>query len=75
MYPVVLEQIRDPELVTMQNKFLTIVFWDISGFSVLCERLQFHQELVVAFLREFFSEAVQLSTNMMVYWTSSWEME
>jgi class 3 adenylate cyclase len=55
--PVVLEQIRDPELVTMQNKILTIVFWDISGFSVLCESLQFHQELVVAFLREFFSEA------------------
>jgi adenylate cyclase len=55
--PVVLEQIQDPELVTMQNKILTIVFWDISGFSVLCDSLQFHQELVVAFLREFFSEA------------------
>ncbi|MDQ4066373.1 MAG: hypothetical protein M3114_02160, partial [Thermoproteota archaeon] len=58
--PVVLEQIRDPELVTMQNKILTIVFWDISGFSVLCDSLQFHQELVVAFLREFFSEAVTI---------------
>jgi adenylate cyclase len=55
--PIVLEQIQDPELVTMQNKILTIVFWDISGFSVLCDNLQFHQELVVAFLREFFSEA------------------
>jgi class 3 adenylate cyclase/plastocyanin len=58
--PVVLEQIRDPELVTMQNKILTIVFWDISGFSVLCESLRFHQELVVAFLREFFSEAATI---------------
>jgi class 3 adenylate cyclase len=58
--PVVVEQIRDPELVTMQNKILTIVFWDISGFSVLCESLQFHQELVVAFLREFFSEAATI---------------
>jgi adenylate cyclase len=55
--PVVLDQIQDPELVTMQNKILTIVFWDISGFSVLCDSLRFHQELVVAFLREFFSEA------------------
>jgi class 3 adenylate cyclase len=55
--PVVLEQIRDPELVTLQNKILTVVFWDISGFSVLCESLQSHPELVVAFLREFFSEA------------------
>ena len=58
--PVVLEQIRDPELVTMQNKTLTIVFWDISGFSVLCDSLQFHQELVVAFIREFFSEAATI---------------
>jgi adenylate cyclase len=58
--PVVLEQIRDPELVTMQNKILTLVFWDITGFSVLCESLQFHQELVVAFLREFFSEATTI---------------
>ena len=58
--PVVLDQIRDPELVTMQNRILTIVFWDISGFSVLCDSLQFHQELVVAFLREFFSEAVTI---------------
>jgi Adenylate and Guanylate cyclase catalytic domain len=55
--PIVLEQIRDPELVTMQNKILTIVFWDISGFSVLCEKLKSHQELIVEFLREYFSEA------------------
>jgi hypothetical protein len=55
--PVVLEQIRDPELVTMQNKTLTIVFWDISGFSILCEKLKFHKELIVEFLREYFSEA------------------
>jgi class 3 adenylate cyclase len=55
--PVVLEQIRDPELVTLQNKILTIAFWDISGFSVLCEKLKFHKELIVEFLREYFSEA------------------
>ena len=55
--PVVLEQIRDPELVTMQNKILTNVFWDLSGFSVLCEKLKSHKELIVEFLREYFSEA------------------
>ncbi|MDQ3838775.1 MAG: hypothetical protein M3297_05860, partial [Thermoproteota archaeon] len=55
--PVVLEQIRDPELVTLQNKILTIVFWDISGFSILCEKLKSHKELIVEFLREYFSEA------------------
>jgi class 3 adenylate cyclase/plastocyanin len=55
--PVVLEQIRDPELVTLQNKILTIVFWDISGFSILCEKLKSHKELIAEFLREYFSEA------------------
>jgi class 3 adenylate cyclase/plastocyanin len=55
--PIVLEQIRDPELVTLQNKILTIVFWDISGFSILCEKLKSHKELIVEFLREYFSEA------------------
>lgn len=58
--PVVLEQIRDPELVTMQNKILTIVFWDLSGFSVLCEKLMSHKELIVEFLREYFSEAAMI---------------
>ena len=58
--PVVLEQIRDPELVTMQNKILTIVFWDLSGFSVLCEKLKSHKELIVEFLREYFSEAATI---------------
>lgn len=58
--PVVLEQIRDPELVTMQNKILTIVFWDLSGFSVLCEKLKSHKELIVEFLREYFSEAAMI---------------
>ena len=36
---------------------MTIVFWDISGFSILCEKLKTHKELIVEFLREYFSEA------------------
>jgi class 3 adenylate cyclase len=43
--------------VTLQNKILTIAFWDISGFSILCEKLKSHKELIVEFLREYFSEA------------------
>lgn len=58
--PVVLEQIQDPELVTLQNKILTVVFWDMSGFSVLCEKLKSHKELIVEFLREYFSEAAMI---------------
>ena len=29
----------------------------MSGFSVLCEKLKSHKELIVEFLREYFSEA------------------
>jgi class 3 adenylate cyclase len=50
-------QLLDPNLVNMQNKILTLVFWDISGFSVLCEILKENTQLVVAFLKEYFSEA------------------
>ena len=52
-----LEQINDPNLVNVQNKILTLVSWDISGFSVLCEILKENTQLVVAFLKEYFSEA------------------
>jgi hypothetical protein len=38
--PVVLEQIKDPNMLNVQNKILTVVFWDISGFSALCEILK-----------------------------------
>jgi hypothetical protein len=43
----------NPKLVTMQNKILTIIFSDLSGFSVLCEKLKSHKELIVEFLRVF----------------------
>ena len=33
---------------------LTVVFWDIKGFSNLCEILKTHSTLLVPFLREFF---------------------
>ena len=73
--PVVLEQIQDPELVTMQNKILTIVFWDMSGFSVLCEKLKSHKELIVEFLREYFSEAAMIIQSIKEYLINSWGME
>jgi adenylate cyclase len=55
--PIVLEQIKDPNMANVQNKILTVVFWDISCFSALCEILKEHTHLVVAFLKEYFSEA------------------
>ena len=39
---------------------MTIVFWDISGFSVLCEKLIDHPELVAEFLREYLGIATKI---------------
>jgi hypothetical protein len=55
--PAVLRQIADEDLVKLQNKMLTIVFWDLSGFSALCEKLKQFPELVTEFLKEYFTQA------------------
>jgi adenylate cyclase len=39
---------------------LTVVFWDIKGFSNLCEILKTHSTLLVPFLREFFEMAREI---------------
>ena len=40
--PVVLEQINDPDLINVQKTILTGVFWDISVFSIIYEKLKEH---------------------------------
>jgi class 3 adenylate cyclase len=44
----------------LQNKILTIAFWDISGFSNLCEKLKDHPELIAEFLREYLELATTI---------------
>ena len=55
--PIILETFNDPNLEIFRNKILSIVFWDISGFTSLCELLNNEPYLIVGFLREFFNEA------------------
>ncbi|HEX5185714.1 MAG TPA: adenylate/guanylate cyclase domain-containing protein [Nitrososphaeraceae archaeon] len=55
--PIILETFNDPNLDIFRNKILSIIFWDISGFSRLCELLKNEPYLIVGFLREFFNEA------------------
>ena len=56
--PIILETFNDPNLDIFRNKVLSIVFWDISGFSYLCELLKKNEPyLIIGFLREFFNEA------------------
>ena len=58
--PTVVEYLSNPHAVLLQNKVLTIVFWDISGFSNLCEKLIDHPELVAEFLREYLEDATRI---------------
>jgi class 3 adenylate cyclase/plastocyanin len=58
--PTVVEYLSNPNAVLLQNKVLTIVFWDISSFSVLCEKLIDHPELIAEFLREYLGIATKI---------------
>lgn len=55
--PVVLETFGKPHSDILKNMILTVVFWDISGFSKLCEQLDNQPHLIIGFLGEFFNQA------------------
>ena len=59
-HPKTLLKIADPDLVRIHNKILTIVFWDLSGFSALCEKIKGHPVLVVEFLKEYYAKATEI---------------
>ena len=43
----------DPSILDLASKTITIVFWDIRGFSRLCESLKAHPTLISGFLQEY----------------------
>jgi class 3 adenylate cyclase len=45
---------RDPSLLSISRRTITIVFWDIRGFSRLCESLKAHPTLISGFLKDYF---------------------
>jgi class 3 adenylate cyclase/CheY-like chemotaxis protein len=51
---------RNPELLSIHSQTLTICFWDIRGFSKLCETLKAHPTLISGFLREFSKTASEV---------------
>jgi class 3 adenylate cyclase/ActR/RegA family two-component response regulator len=51
---------KSPELLNIRSDTLTICFWDIRGFSRLCETLKAHPPLIAAFLKEFFEIAAMV---------------
>jgi class 3 adenylate cyclase/plastocyanin len=61
--PVVREGYYHHELETIHNRILTIVFWDISSFSKLCNVLKNEPHLIVEFLQEYFTKANKIIHN------------
>jgi adenylate cyclase len=58
--PSVYDRIEsDPEFLTLSNRLVTVAFWDIRGFSKLCEILKAEPELVSGFLRDYSEVAAQ----------------
>jgi class 3 adenylate cyclase len=47
----------NPEKHQLQSKCLTIAFWDLSGFSDMCNRLIDDPSTIVDFLKKYFNEA------------------
>jgi class 3 adenylate cyclase len=44
---------RDASLLALKQRMVTICFWDIRGFSLLCEILKAHPTLIAGFLKEY----------------------
>ncbi len=44
---------KDPSLLSIKQRTITICFWDIRGFSRLCEILKAHPTLIAGFLKEY----------------------
>lgn len=52
--PRVFETIeKDPSVLAIKQRVVTICFWDIRGFSFLCEILKAHPTLIAGFLRDY----------------------
>lgn len=58
--PSVYARLGDPDLYQLRNIQMTIVFWDISGFSDLCNTLKNQPVLIAGFLRDYQDLATEL---------------
>ena len=53
----VFDILKDPEQRTLKNKYLSVVFWDISGFANLCNKLLDEPFAITELLKLYFQEA------------------
>lgn len=58
--PRVFESIeKSKSILALKQRRVTIAFWDIRGFSRLCEILKEHPELIAEFLRQYCEDAAR----------------
>lgn len=51
---------KDPALLELKTRTVTIAFWDIRGFSRLSETLKAYPELITGFLNDYFQAATEV---------------
>src|SRR5580658_497366 len=51
---------KQPSLLPIQLRTVTICFWDIRGFSLMCEILKAHPTLIAGFLRDYCDAAAKV---------------
>jgi class 3 adenylate cyclase len=61
--PILLKDLEYLQIRTLTRKKLTVVFWDISGFSKMCYDRREDPEAVIFFLKLYFSKAIEIIEN------------
>lgn len=51
---------NDPSVLQISRRMITIAFWDIRGFSKLCDILKAHPELIARFLKDYCETAAKV---------------
>jgi len=60
MDPKLYEILNDPSLYEFTNKTMTVVFWDITGFSYICNTFKKQTRGVVGFLNKYCQNAIEI---------------
>lgn len=58
--PQIFANLSKPHFYEIHSKIMTTVFWDLSGFSSLCNELLEEPSTLVVFLNEYFVEAIKI---------------
>jgi hypothetical protein len=61
--PLVYQNLRILTISEINWIRLTIAFWDISGFSELCNKLIDNQAHIISFLKEYFDESAKIISD------------